>query len=366
MAGAMLMMIAGLAALAIDLAHAYMVRNELQNAADASALVGAACLFERSDCGNSGLATPTWDKGKLRAQGFLGNNKAENQALSSATISAGYWNMESRTLTAMPAAMGWVPTSEDVPAVSVTVQKAPGINNGGISTFLAKIFGISGITTQVQAVAISAPPSGVSPGTMIPFVLSKCLYDKYWDSENNAPLKAPFNPPPIVVVDPSNGHTASIDQTYNQPYIFPAVSALSFSDYNCNSGQWTSFNLGTSSAETIRTLVENGNATPLSIGDSTFVAKGKMDTLFSAINACSAAGNRECEYSVVPIVEDASTMGLNSKILAFACVHILSDGKEKDIRYIKLQMMEDNSNCNVSGTPGGVNYGALVPPRLTL
>ncbi len=44
-----LVVFVGFTALAVDVGHLYVVRNELQNAADAGALAGARCLFCQED-----------------------------------------------------------------------------------------------------------------------------------------------------------------------------------------------------------------------------------------------------------------------------------------------------------------------------
>ena len=50
----------GFAALAIDVAYLLVVRNELQNAADAAALAGAPCLYARAECMNLTSTAPDW------------------------------------------------------------------------------------------------------------------------------------------------------------------------------------------------------------------------------------------------------------------------------------------------------------------
>ncbi|UNY41880.1 hypothetical protein CPT_Momento_050 [Burkholderia phage Momento] len=60
----------GFAALAIDVGYLFVVRNELQNAADAAALAGAPCIYPRAQCSNTKAAVPDW--ATAQAQAVLG------------------------------------------------------------------------------------------------------------------------------------------------------------------------------------------------------------------------------------------------------------------------------------------------------
>ncbi len=355
----------GVGAFAIDFSHAYVVRNELQNGADASALAGAACLYRRADCGNAGLPEPTWDSAKVKANNYLSFNKVEGRTISTANIEAGYWNLTSSGFTAIPADPAWNPTSNDVPAVRVQIDMSGSTNGGGVTAFLSRIFGVTELPMNARAVAVVAPPSGVSPGVLTPFVLSKCLYDRYWDSENERPLLAASGET-ISVVSTNGNQRVDITQTAGEPYKFPAVSEYALQGTNCDSGQWTTFSMQSNSANDVRNFINGGNTTPLAIGGDTFIATGNMASAYQEINNCSTAGNRNCEYAVVPVVNNSSLVNTNQRVVAFACVRILSASWATNIKYIQMEMSADPSRCNVSGTPGGPGYGALVPPRLAL
>jgi Flp pilus assembly protein TadG len=354
----------GVGAFAIDFAHAYVVRNELQNNADASALAGASCLFSRADCANTGLPEPTWDSAKNKATAYLQHNKAESRTLSKAEVQAGYWNLSTSVFTPAPVAPGWAQTANDVPAVQVNVPLDSASNGGGASTFLSRIFGHNDIPLDARAVAVISPPQGVSPSALTPFVLSKCLFDRYWDSAKNEPLVADNKTD--IVVGPGNKQDVTITTKAGETYKFPAVSEYVFKGTNCDSGQWTTFDLDSNSANDVRKLINDGNPTPLSIGGDTYIASGNMASMYQEIQNCSAAGTKACQYSVVPVVDDSSQIKTDQKIVAFACVEVLSASWAGQVKYIEMQLSADTSKCNVSGTPGGPNLGAVVPPRLAL
>ncbi len=365
MTGFVLVVLVGVGAFAIDLAHAYVVRNELQNGADASALAGASCLYPSAACGSATLPGPTWDTAKAKANGYLTVNKVEGRTISTASTEAGYFNLSSTTFTAAPVPSGWIPTTSDVPAVRVDIAMSSSTNGGGASAFLSQLFGITDLPMSGRAVAVVAPPSGVTPGTLTPFVLSKCLYDKYWDSQNNKPL--PAKEGEVITVGSTNGNqSVSITQSDNTPYIFPAVSEYAFQGTTCDSGQWTTFNTGSNSANDVRGFVNSGNPTPLAIGGDTFIATGNMASVYQEVHNCSAAGTKACEYSTVPVVDNSSLVNTYQQVVAFACVQILSADWSGKVKHIRMQMSSDPSKCNVSGAPGGPNYGVIVPPRLAL
>src|SRR5208337_3523233 len=66
-----------LLAIVIDLGHLMLVRNQLQNAADAGALAGARALFY-----NNSTGTPNWAAGQTAATLTVQQNKADTYGLS--------------------------------------------------------------------------------------------------------------------------------------------------------------------------------------------------------------------------------------------------------------------------------------------
>jgi len=105
--GAVLVIVAFLAvvflafsALAIDIAHLYVVKNELQNAADAGALAGARCLY---DCM---VGEIPGSKVNVNANQIAKNaamaNKSEKVAVEvyDNDVQRGHWSFTTRTFTA--------------------------------------------------------------------------------------------------------------------------------------------------------------------------------------------------------------------------------------------------------------------------
>ncbi len=75
----MLISVLSVGALAVDVAHLAIVRNELQNAADAAALAGAAGLFPANP-------NPAWTTGVTKGTNAISLNKAAGVTLTSGTV----------------------------------------------------------------------------------------------------------------------------------------------------------------------------------------------------------------------------------------------------------------------------------------
>lgn len=167
-----LLLIMGLAALAVDLGFFYVARTEAQRAADAGALAGAT-TFAISSCtsGTTGCAAM--------------QTAARNEA-----ISVGNKNLVAGANPNIQAADVTFPTppSPTNPLITVKVQRSTA-NGNALPTYFAKILGIS--TVDVSAVATA---EAYSPGTSSgPAVGTTCV--KPWLMPNcDAAHTTPTNP----------------------------------------------------------------------------------------------------------------------------------------------------------------------------
>ena len=141
----------GFAALAIDVAYLLVVRNELQNAADAAALAGAPCLYARAECMNLTSTAPDWSAAQQKTISFIPKNQSANSLLIDGLVEYGYWNVAGSTAGLQPLPL--IPGANDLPAVKVTISKDSGRNGGAIQLFLAKILGIDSVPLSATAVA---------------------------------------------------------------------------------------------------------------------------------------------------------------------------------------------------------------------
>jgi Flp pilus assembly protein TadG len=247
----MLPVLLGFIGLSIDIGRTLVVRNELQNAADAAALAGASQL-------NWGNLSSSWANASAAANQAVGLNGANGSMLSTGQVQTGYWNV-----TGSPAGMqstSITPGTNDKPAVQVSISRSSGVNGGPIATFFSAFVGQTTIPVSAKAVAVISPPGAMKPGGLFPEAISQCLFQAYWNSTTGQPL-----------IDPSTG----------KPYELQIGSSYHYG--SCISGQWTSFATNANDVQTMRNLMSGGNPTTMSIGDNTWIEPGTKDTLYQSV-----------------------------------------------------------------------------------
>jgi Flp pilus assembly protein TadG len=321
----------GAGALAVDLAYLHVVRNQLQNDADAAALAGARKLY------TIGASALDWSGAANTASNAIALNSAAGHALADGQVQTGYWDMTQAAtgLQALP----MTPGANDAPAVQVSLGKSEGQNQGPVRTFLASIWGVYAKPVRVTAVAGVSSPGTILPGGLFPFAISKCMYDNFWNASAQ---------PAAPRVDPLTG-------------LVPEFKIGSLYKYaNCDSGEWTSLDTQASGANTIETLIEEGNPISMSVGDAAWIQTGVKNSLFTDVQKCSAAGNKKCEFVVVPTL-DQMVSGTWANTVGFACLQLL-DAVGGNDKYILAKM----SNQCPPPLSGGVgpNYGVISQPSL--
>lgn len=353
--GGLLLVLTGFAVLAIDVGRIYIVRSELQNVADASALAGANCLTRNSstvsttDCLNTLSAPLNWDRAVAKAQGQLGQNQADNRSISSSdaghVIDVGYWDLLNKrpaggTLPSSALSTSFSPLgSYDKPAIRVKVSKATGQNGGPILMLTRLMFGGVDVAMSATAVAVISSPASVPAGRLIPMAINKCMYDTYWNSSSNTP----YNATSVTL----NG----VAQVIGKPWVFD-ISNTTYG--SCLSAQWTSFGVTDQSASYVDGLIANGNPTALSIGDPIFIQSTGLRT--------SAYNKLPINADVILPVVTINSQGAFTPILAFAVFHITAITTQGSIKYVEGYF---KSGLTVSGSSGiGPSYGAYTPPRL--
>lgn len=312
-------------ALAIDVAWVAIARNQLQNAADAAALAGADAMMSPSG------GALNWSQAASAANGVIAQNSAAGAALSSGTVATGYWNM-----TRSPAGMQATtitPGAYDVPAVQVTVSRAPGVNGGSIPLLLGGLLGIPGASGSATAVAVLAAPGGVAAGGLFPVAIDQCVYNQYWNAATNQPLINPLT---------------------NLPYEFSITNGQTYGA-SCMGGQWTSFQSTATDTTTMGGLMVSGNPTTLNIGDSIYLATGVKATLYTSVPVGATV--------ILPVVTQTAS-STYVPIVAFAAFRIdVSLGGS--YKYIQGHFV---AGVKMTGVATGVGpyYGVYVPPRLAM
>ena len=170
-----LMVLVGMTALALDMGHALVARNQLQNASDAAALAGARALGVIYDGMSGSLTGYTLTSGQVATVVNMatvagGDNQAAGVtlAVNAADISVGIWDSSTRTFT---------PTTVLPRAVRV-ITRRDGAANGPVSTMLASIIGASTVNVTAVATAQLNPAGAMAPGDMdAPFGISEFFFN---------------------------------------------------------------------------------------------------------------------------------------------------------------------------------------------
>lgn len=311
-------------AFAVDLPRVATVRNELQNAADAAALAGAARL-------TAGSAGPNWAAAASATAAATPLNAVDGATVSRASVQTGYWNLTGAPATLQPGTI--TPGLYDVPAVQVTLTRNSSGNGGTVSLLLGGFLDLLATPAAATAVAVAAAPATVAAGGLFPVVINKCLLDRYW----NAPTGEPIN-------DPSTG----------APYRFQIGNGQIYPD-SCSAGQWTSFQTNANDVTTVRGLIANGNPTALSIGDNIWVEPGVKNTIYNSVPVGSTV--------VVPVADQIDGKTL-VPIVAFAAFHV--DGSYGGSQKYLLGHFVGGFRMPTQGSGVGPAYGAYVAPRLAL
>jgi Flp pilus assembly protein TadG len=308
----------GFAALAVDLARLHLVKVELQSAADAAAMGGARSL---TDAGGDPF---NWAAAEAKALELAQQNVANGAPIQNATIETGYWNLQSRS---------WSSTfvTGYLPAVRATIAISDTQNNGPLNLLFAPVLGIADSNVEASATAVIAPPAG---GTgLFPFVIGMKMLDHFWDINTSSPVLV-------------NGVAPTIN--LGSIYTFDGEKVLS--------GQWTTFqsNVKNPDVPFMRDLIDNGNATELSIGDNTYIQPGAKATLYREVPVGTTVG--------MFIVDEVDTNAF-VPIVAIAAFHI--DGYSQGGKYITGHFVDAAIIPGLEpGDGSGGLYGAYTPPIL--
>lgn len=147
----------GFASLAIDLGHLYVVRNELQNTADAAALAGVSNLIkdQSGEAVRDAAAAQTAIMAVAQRQSeLLGNAPVDPASRNDFTVTFGEWNVYTGNPNTAWTEIG--PTCgvySNANAVRVTIRRASGMAFGPVTNFVSGVFGSQHQTTAVAATA---------------------------------------------------------------------------------------------------------------------------------------------------------------------------------------------------------------------
>lgn len=183
--GVLMVAFLGFAALAVDISHLYLVRNELQNAADAGALAGARFLYREDATAPYGIVLDTGEA-RVRALNAAIANQSENLPVEvdnpdsgTGDIQVGHWSFGIGTLAkgfylsdGVPILDIWNYTTQEldgnvnfINAVKVTTRRGGSSATASqAASFFARIFGYQGFSVSTDAIAYLGYEGTIGPG----------------------------------------------------------------------------------------------------------------------------------------------------------------------------------------------------------
>jgi hypothetical protein len=245
----LLVIFVGVAAFAIDVGYHRVVRNQLQNAADAAALAACNHFYPRNTPVTFPAPPPSWADASTEAASAITMNTADNKQVQVGTTVMGWWDITQAYPGSMSApSTTYPPPSQNCgPAVSVTITKSAGQNDGPIVSFFGNIFGVQMTDMSATATAVAASPGSVRPGAVIPVAISEEVANQWQQHQTEA----------TAVI---------IGSAYHYP--------------NSQAGEWTTFMGGESSTTAVRNLIDTGNTVALNTNDSIYIQTGVHDTAY--------------------------------------------------------------------------------------
>ncbi len=304
--GLLMVIFIGLAALAVDIGHLYLVRNELQNASDAGSLAGARVLYtEDGTAVNEGANATAYDAAVA--------NKSEKAPVdvhwsgdNSGDVERGHWSFATRTFTpngsTLPVDL-WNVTWEEldanvnfINAVRVRARR----QDTPAASFFGRIFGYDSFILSAESVAYIG-----FAGTLTPFEVDQ----------------------PIAICKESileDGlYTCNIGRMINSGQNVATSET----------GGWTSFNQdddacqgGTNSQEVRSLVCSDGNPEPLILGKNMATNGGEIASAFKKFRQCweDKTGRTTSWTLTLPVVEcPSNNMGTCEKLVGAVTVNVV-------------------------------------------
>ncbi len=307
--GLVMFMLLGFAALAIDLTHLYVVRNELQNAADAGALAGARDLYLNDGTAvNPGANQTAYDTATA--------NRSETVAVevnwtsgNTGDIQRGHWTFATRTFTpnaSLAPTDLWDVSDDELDADLNFINAVRSVTrrefNPPVASFFARIFGYGAFQLSAWAVAYIG-----FAGTLTPFDVTE----------------------PIALCEeslltPTGDYSCNIGRMINSGQ----------NVQNSETGGWTSFdqednpcNGGTNAQEVKSLVCSGGNPDPIDLGAPIATTGGQIQSAFQELIDCWDAGSsnktQPWEITLVVISCPGNNVGTCEEVTGAVTVNVV-------------------------------------------
>jgi hypothetical protein len=352
-------------ALAMDVGLVWAARTQLQNASDAAALAGAANLIDTA------VPSVTGTDAVNASIEIAGQNGAISHAslvLPQADVTIGNWDIEGRTFDS------GVDLSDPNAVNSVRVTtRLDNVANGPVPAFFSRVIGRDGFSVGASATAYLGYAGGVGPGEVELPIAIDCCKLRGANCENDYCETIGTNPP----------NPCSLDEPQDDG--ISTVSCLEFHSTEEQNACWTALDSDSASvsANDLRRLIEDGNATQISSSEAVYVDNGdkasvirELDNKFYGEAGYTGQGAGVDRYSpydgradswvaslpVVACQDDANcATGRAAQIVGFVCIEI------REIEEAPLNLIRGRFLCSTDplfdecdlgrSTTGGLDFG---------
>ncbi|MDL1983399.1 MAG: pilus assembly protein TadG-related protein [Deltaproteobacteria bacterium] len=340
--GISIFMLVGFGALAVDIGHLHVARNELQNAADAGALAGARVLYNDDGTAvNTGAnqeaydaATANKSEGTAVEVNWSGGNDGDVQrghwSFGLAGLERGFYPNASTT----PVDLWNVSTADldanlnFINAVRVVTRRTT--QGTPVASFFARIFGHENFELSAEAVGYIGFAGTLMPGDV------------------DQPIAICSD----TLLNDSGEYTCNIGRMINSGV-----------DAETNeTGGWTSFDQtddpcsgGTNSVEIKSLVCSDGNPEELMLGEPMETTGGEVQVAFDALRACwdSETGTTQLWPLTLPVIDcgDENNVGTCEEIVGAVELNIvwITGGGEDPLYKDAPTQMDEWSNSDPDG-----------------
>ena len=340
--GISIFMLVGFGALAVDIGHLHVARNELQNAADAGALAGARVLYNDDGTAvNTGAnqeaydaATANKSEGTAVEVNWSGGNDGDVQrghwSFGLAGLERGFYPNASTT----PVDLWNVSTADldanlnFINAVRVVTRRTT--QGTPVASFFARIFGHENFELSAEAVGYIGFAGTLMPGDV------------------DQPIAICSD----TLLNDSGEYTCNIGRMINSGV-----------DAETNeTGGWTSFDQtddpcsgGTNSVEIKSLVCSDGNPEELMLGEPMETTGGEVQVAFDALRACwdSETGTTQLWPLTLPVIDcgDENNVGTCEGIVGAVELNIvwITGGGEDPLYKDAPTQMDEWSNSDPDG-----------------
>jgi Flp pilus assembly protein TadG len=304
---AVIIVMIGVAALVVDVSRLHVIKQEMQNAADAAALRGANILVI-----NPQDAIP-------KTRNAAKENKVIRQSLLDSEIEAntGFWN-GSEWMNINPESLTYSQLRSITPAIKVKINKP------NIQLLFSRIFSFNQTPLQVESIAVAPSPDSMPIGRL---TMPISIYQDYLDTIN---LNSSFNVP-------TNSRTIAVWSILNSPkHGSPCTSVNDI----C-----------------LSSIVNRQYQQPKAkIGDNIILNGGVVNSLLDThIRNCWQSA---CKINVLPVINR------NLEIIGFMCTSIVNFVFDGTNKLIQLRTIDSGCPSGEIEINSGPNYGVFLPSKM--